>query len=82
MAKQDGDVLSQLLQEVFADRDGAKRLLEHLLAQAMAAEVSAHIAAGPHERTDQRRGHRNGYKPRTLKTRVGELDLQVPQVRA
>jgi len=82
MAKQDGDILGQLLQEVFSDRDGAKRLLEHLLGQAMAAEVSAHVAAGLHERTDQRRGRRNGYKPRTLKTRVGELDLQVPQVRS
>jgi transposase-like protein len=81
MAKDEGDVLGRLLQEVFAEADGAKRLLEHLLAQAMAAEVSAHVAAGPHERTDQRRGHRNGYKPRTLKTRVGELELAVPQVR-
>lgn len=82
MAKVDSDVLPGLLQEVFRDRDGAKRLLEHLLEQAMAAEVSAHVAAGPHERTDARRGHRNGYKPRTLNTRVGELELQVPQVRA
>jgi transposase-like protein len=82
MAERNGDVLGQLLQEVFADRDGAKRLLEHLLEQAMAAEVSAHVAASPHERTEARRGHRNGYKPRTLKTRVGELELGVPQVRA
>lgn len=82
MANQDGDVVGRLLQEVFSDRDGAKRVLEHLLGQAMGAEVSAHVGAGPHERTEQRRGHRNGYKPRTLKTRVGELGLQVPQVRA
>ena len=82
MAKQDGDVVGRLLQVVFHDKDGLKRLLEHLLAQAMAAEVSAHVAAEPHERTNRRRGHRNGYKPRTLKTRVGELELDVPQVRA
>lgn len=82
MAKQDGDVVGRLLQVVFHDKDGLKRLLEHLLAQAMAAEMSAHVAAEPHERTNRRRGHRNGYKPRTLKTRVGELALQVPQVRA
>ena len=81
MANKDGDVLGRLLQEVFAQPDGAKRLLEHLLGQAMAAEVSQHVGAGPHERTDQRRGHRNGYKPRTLATRVGELELEVPQVR-
>jgi putative transposase len=82
MAEMNGDVLGRLLQEVFATPDGAKRLLEHLLSQAMAAEVAAHVAAEPHERTDQRRGQRNGYKPRTLNTRVGELELQVPQVRA
>lgn len=82
MAETNGDVLGQLLQEVFARPDGAKRLLEHLVSQAMAAEVSAHVGAGPHERTDERRGHRNGYKPRTFQTRVGELALQVPQVRA
>ncbi len=82
MAKVDGDELGRLLQEVFSAPDGAKRLLEHLLTQAMGAEVSAHLAAEPHQRTDERRGLRNGYKPRTLNTRVGELELQVPQVRA
>jgi transposase-like protein len=81
MAEKNGDVLGRLLQEVFSAPDGAKRLLEHLLAQAMSAEVSAHVSAEPHERTDQRRGQRNGYKPRTLKTRVGQLELDVPQVR-
>ncbi len=79
MAETNGDALGQLLQEVFSQKDGVKQLWEHLLRQAMAAEVSAHVAAGPHERTDLRRGHRNGYKPRTLKTRVGELELQVPR---
>ena len=28
-----------------------------------------------------RRGHRNGYTPRSLKTRMGELSLPVPRVR-
>jgi transposase-like protein len=82
MAHKDGEVLVRLLQEVFRAPDGAKRLLEHLLAQAMAAEVTAHVAAEPHQRTEERRGQRNGYKRRTLATRVGELELQVPQVRA
>jgi transposase-like protein len=81
MAKTDDDVLGRLLQEVFAAPYGTKRLLEHLLSQAMAAEVSAHVAAEPHQRTDLRRGHRNGFKPRTFNTRVGELELHVPQVR-
>ena len=82
MAKDDSDVTGRLLQEVFAAPDGAKRLLEHLLAQAMAAEVSRHVGAEAHERAEGRRGYRNRFKPRTLATRVGELEFEVPQVRA
>lgn len=81
MANVDGDVLGQLLQEVFAEPDGAKRLMEYLLNQAMQVEVAKHVSAEPHQRSESRRGHRNGFKPRTLKTRVGQLELQVPQVR-
>ena len=82
MAKKDVDVLGQLLQEVFSDRDGAKRLLEYLLNQAMRAEVVGHVGVQTHERSGNRQGYRNGYKPRTMNTRVGGLDLEVPQVRA
>jgi putative transposase len=81
MAKRDSEVVSRLLQEVFLAPDGAKRLLEHLVNQAMQAEAGSHIGAERHERCDERRGYRNGSKPRQLKTRVGELDLSVPQVR-
>lgn len=45
------------------------------------AEMTEHVGAAPHERTDARKGHRNGYKPRTLRTRVGTLNLLVPQDR-
>jgi putative transposase len=43
--------------------------------------MTDHVGAAPHERTDARKGHRNGYKPRTLRTRVGTLNLLVPQDR-
>src|SRR5215208_5220540 len=43
--------------------------------------MTEHIGAALHERTDARKGHRNGHKPRTLKTRVGTLKLLVPQDR-
>ena len=73
MAKQDGDVMGRLLQEVFAKPDGARRLLEHLLDAAMQAEVGLHLGAAPHQRSVARRGYRNGHKPRRMKTRVGEF---------
>lgn len=81
MAQKDSDVLGRLLQAVFTDREGLKRLLESLLQSTMEAEVAQHVGARPHERSESRRGHRNGTKPRSFKTRVGELALEVPQVR-
>jgi len=69
------------LQDLFREKDGLKIMLEELLMHAMEYEVEGHLGAGYHERSDDRRGHRNGFKPRRLKTRIGELELQVPQVR-
>ena len=48
---------------------------------AMQFERELHLGAGRYERTDDRRGYANGYKPKTLKTHAGELTLQIPQVR-
>jgi transposase-like protein len=42
--------------------------------------MTEHVGA-PYERSESRKGHRNGYKPRALKTRVGTLNLLVPQDR-
>ncbi len=67
--------------ELFKSPDGIKRFLETVIESAMNSEVSQHLGAGRHERSVERRGQRNGYKPRTFKTRVGELELSVPQVR-
>ena len=52
-------------------------MLQHLLE----AEITEHLGAAPHQRTENRKGHRNGYKPRKLKSRVGTLELLVPQDR-
>src|SRR5215204_998094 len=43
--------------------------------------MTEHIGAAPYQRTENRSGQRNGYKPRTLRTRVGTLKLLVPQDR-
>jgi len=39
------------------------------------------LGAEPWQRTAERKGYANGYKPRTLKTRLGKLALHVPRVR-
>jgi transposase-like protein len=58
-----------------------KAMLEVMAQRLMEEETALHLGADRHERTAGRKGHRNGYKRRGLKTRVGELNLQVPQVR-
>ena len=81
MAELDVGGLEALMQEAFSSTDGLKRLLEMLLERVMAMESAAHLGADRHERSSDRRGYRNGTKRRRLKTRVGELELDVPQVR-
>jgi transposase-like protein len=47
----------------------------------MKIERAHALGAGPYQRTQGRTGYANGYKPRTIHTRIGPLDLQVPQAR-
>jgi transposase-like protein len=63
------------------DPNFLRQILERVVQQILEAEMTEHVGAAPHERTDARKGHRNGYKPRTLRTRVGTLNLLVPQDR-
>lgn len=82
MAAQESiDGIVGLLQGVFSDKQGVRRVLEAVLEVGMREEVSALLGAERHVRSDERRGYRNGTKARTLATRVGELSLPVPQVR-
>lgn len=48
---------------------------------AMRIEREQVLGAASHQRTEQRRGYANGFKPKTLATRVGELPMQIPQTR-
>jgi putative transposase len=58
-----------------------RHLVERALQRFLEAEMTAHLHAARYERSEGRRGHRNGYKPRQLHTRVGTLTLRVPQER-
>jgi putative transposase len=73
---------AELVQEVLLDDPNfLRQIVERVVQQILEAEMTEHVGAAPHERTDARKGHRNGYKPRTLRTRVGTLNLLVPQDR-
>src|SRR5919202_3254448 len=52
-----------------------------LINAAMLLERQKFIGAGPYQRTPERQAHANGFKDKTVQTRMGALRLDVPQVR-
>jgi putative transposase len=90
MAKDHRKVSEQLTQEILLeDPNFLREIVERVLQEMLEAEMTEHIGAAPYERSatrtgyrnGYRTGYRNGYKPRTLRTRVGTLNLLVPQDR-
>jgi transposase-like protein len=71
----------EMLQRLFSGDTHLAQLLEAVLNQVLAAQVTEQVRADRYERTDERQRYRNGYEPRHLTTRVGTLTLHVPQVR-
>src|SRR5215211_3599973 len=72
----------ELVQQVLLDDpEFLRNIVQRALQQLLEAEITEHVGAAPYERTESRKGRRNGYKPRKLKTRVGTLELLVPQDR-
>jgi len=72
----------ELLEDYLVDQeDGLKKLLTWFLNLVMQLESIEQINAEPYQRTGSRKAHRNGYKERSLKTRVGKLELKKPQFR-
>lgn len=61
---------------VFAEliRSGLQQLIE--------AEATAAIGAGRYERSDGRTVHRNGHRPKTVSTTAGDIEVQIPKLRA
>lgn len=73
-----GSLLEQLAQQGF---DALPEMMRVLINTAMLAERQRFLAAAPYERCEERLAHANGFKPKTVTTRVGQLTLAVPQVR-
>ena len=62
--------------------DGAGGSFRILVNEASKVERGEFLGAGPYERTANRRDYANGFKPKTMLTRLGSLTFQVPQVRS
>ncbi len=63
------------------DPDFLNQIVTRYLQQFLEAEIATFLQAEPYQRTEDRTGYRNGYKPRIVKTRVGRIELSVPQDR-
>lgn len=61
--------------------DGAGEALRILVNEASKIERAHFLNARPHERTAERTDYANGFKPKSVMTRVGQLTFDVPQVR-
>ena len=61
--------------------DGAGEALRILVNEVSKMERAEYLGAGPYERHAARRDHANGFKPKTVLSRVGEVTFDVPQVR-
>jgi transposase-like protein len=74
-----GEVLAQEM--LLDDPTFLREIVEWVVQELLEAEMTEHVGAATYERSGSRKGHRNGYKPRALRTRVGTLNLLVPQDR-
>jgi putative transposase len=63
------------------EQDWMRGLVQEVVQQVLEAEMDEALQAGKGERTESRQGYRSGYYSRTLVTRVGRLELRVPQDR-
>src|SRR5690348_11000660 len=72
--------LTELLQKA-GDGDFLRAVAEAVLQLLMEADVEGQIGAGRYERSGERATWRNGYRDRTLDTRLGQLQLRIPKLR-
>ena len=74
--------LRDIVLNYLADNEkGMQQLITWFLNDVMKEEVAWQAGVPRYARSSARRAHRNGYRPRSLKTRFGELLLQKPQLR-
>ena len=81
MADYEINLSSDQVKGLLTSDEGLKGLIEAVANQVLDAQMTEHLSASSYERSSERKGYRNGYRPRQLYTRVGKLVLRVPQSR-
>jgi putative transposase len=73
--------LAEIKSLLSADKDFFKPLVRAVLQEVLEGEMTEALAAAKGERVEGRLGYRSGYYPRSLITRIGKIELRVPQDR-
>jgi len=83
MARQNGTATEEIMELLMQTgiSENMAQVVPLLVNEAMRMERSGYLNARPYERTQDRVDQANGFKPKVLKTRIGELELAVPQTR-
>jgi len=79
--KQDTTGMRIVQEAINGGDDPLRKLLQLTIQRVLEEEITSFLNADTYERTENRKGYRNGYKPRKLKTRVGQIELMVPKDR-
>jgi len=74
-------VVALAKEAIASDAEGLKALMRAAFQEVLEAEMTEALGAGKSERTERRLGHRSGYYERDLITRIGKIELRVPQHR-
>ena len=83
MTKTEGKTASAAVKDILlSNPDGLREVIRTVMQEVLEAEMDEALGAAKGERTPERLGYRSGYYGRTLVTRVGKLELRVPQDRA
>lgn len=78
----DFTVPAEIMEQIASEgTDYIPELVGMLLNAAMKLERERYLKAKSYERSEERQGYANGYKPKTVQTRIGKLELEIPQVR-
>ena len=79
--KQSKTTIAELKELLTQDKDFLRPMLAEIVQQVLESEMDEAVGAQKGERTASRLGYRSGNYPRTLITRVGKLELRIPQDR-
>ena len=83
MTYQNNSTLSPEILEEISEQglEYIPELIRIIVNEAMKQERQKYLGVGPYQRDEERQGHANGFKNKTILTRVGEIKFDIPQVR-